>query len=128
MDESLLRVEKLEERPPPPHSVHYTSEQESRLQRQVHKISISHSVSITYAIILSFGALATILITLIASKTLRMELRIWLGSIVGMMILALDIMLCIYAKDPVFAVHFVAVLMLLTGVAYSLSALHLFFL
>lgn len=102
-------------------------EQESRLQRYVNRINISHSVSITYAIILSLGALATILITLLASPTLNMELRIWMGSIVGILILAFDIMICIYSKDPVFAIHFVAILMLLTGTAFSLSALHLFF-
>jgi hypothetical protein len=118
MEESLL----IEKSPP----MQYTTEQENRLKRQVQRISISYSVSVTYAIVLSLGALITVVITLLVSQTLNMELRIWMGSIIGVMILALDIMICIYAKDPAFCIHFIAVLMLLTGVAYSLSALHLF--
>lgn len=126
MDESLLVVEKIRPPPPPPSSA-YTLEEESRLRRQIQRISISHSVSVTYSILLGCAAMIVIILTLFFANTISMELRIWLGSVNGILILALQIMLCIYAKDPVFAIHFMAVLMFMSGIGFTLSSLHLFY-
>lgn len=128
MNEILLPVEEeavpLRPRPLPPLS---SIDTEHRLRRQTNRINVSHSVSVTYSLILSIAALITVIAVLLFSASLPMEMRVWLGTVVGVLIVSLQIMLCIYMHDPVFAIHFIAILMLVTGVGFTLSALHLFY-
>jgi hypothetical protein len=115
--------EPLLERPPPPP----LSDFNNRLQRQVHRISISQSVAVTYALVLSMVCLIALIVDAIVITTLPLQVRIVMGTLVSVLIVALQIVLCVYARDPVFSLHFVAMLMFFTGVGLSLSALHLFY-
>lgn len=99
----------------------------NRLQRQVHRISISQSVAVTYALVLSMVCLIALIVDAIVITTLPLQVRIVMGTLVSVLIVALQIVLCVYARDPVFSLHFVAMLMFFTGVGLSLSALHLFY-
>lgn len=116
-----------DERPPPPSKEPYTFEERSRLSRLVQRISISNSVSITYALVLSLACEITVCLILVLSHSLPMDVKIWVGSIIGVLILSLQIMLIIYCKDPVFSIHFVSILMLFTGIGFALSGMHLYF-
>jgi hypothetical protein len=116
-----------DERPPPPTKDPYTTEERSRLSRLVQRISISSSVSITYALVLSLACEITVGLILFLSHALPMDVKIWVGSVIGVLILSLQIMLLIYCKDPVFSIHFQAILMLFTDIGFALSGMHLYF-
>ena len=105
----------------------YTGEERMRLNRLVQRISISTSVGITYALVLSFACEITVGLILFLSHALPVEVKIWVGSIIGVLILSLQIMLLIYCKDPVFSIHFQSILMLFTGTGFALSGMHLYF-
>lgn len=108
-------------RPPPP------SDELSRYQRQLQRIRISQSVSTTYSLVLSVACQLLLIIIIVVSKTVPFEIRVWLGSIVGVMVLALQVLLCLYLKDPVYSGHFTVILMFITGIGFALSSIHLYY-
>lgn len=105
----------------------YTPEERSRLGRLVQRISISSSVSITYALVLSLACEISVGLILFLSHALPTEVKIWVGSIMGVLIVSLQLMLLVYCKDPVFSLHFQSILMFFTGIGFALSGMHLYF-
>lgn len=126
-NEYEIPVYSLEDEEEKPSRAPYTTEERSRLGRLVQRISISNSVSITYALVLSLACEITVALILLLSHSLPMDVKIWVGSVIGVLILSLQIMLLIYCKDPVFSIHFVSILMLFTGIGFALSGMHLYF-
>lgn len=100
-------------------------EKQMRLFNWTKRVSSSQRVGVVYSLSISCACLVTICLILVFSKELPADLRIWLGCVNTVLIVAFQIMTAVFRNDPVFAWHFMYGLSLFTGCGFMLSALHL---